>query len=232
MDAKPKSIVTALVILGSARRIADGIGVNTPFVEMTQKEVRALFTEINQKDNPRPYCVTIRAVYNFRAKIAEDDGEKRRYERLRDLIKVPPVKGTKIGPDDILTIDEINLLLDAAVSKRDRVLVAALYEAGGRVSEVLSINVESLTRHQNGGNGGSPWYEGWIGQMKEEGTEHMVYFREAATVAMLDDWIASYPAEIVARQRPLIPSLSSAANKEQRLNPDSVGGPGNMEQST
>lgn len=220
---KSRSIETVLVMIGSARRVADSIGQTMPFVEMSAKRVRALFVEIGKRDNPRPYAVILRSLLGYRAKIAEDDAEQRRFERLRDLIVVPPMKESKIGPGDVLTINEINRLMDAATNMRDRVLVATLYESGGRVSELLSLNIESLTRHQNGGNGGHPWFEAWVSKMKEEGTEHSVYLREKATVELLDRWLASYPSEIVARPRPLVPSLSSAANAEQRLNADSVG---------
>ncbi len=111
----------------------------------------------------------------------------------------------------------------AADSKRDRVLIIALLEMGGRVSETLSLNVESLTRHQNGVNDGKPFYRAWFGQMKEEGTEHYGYIREQASVAIIDDWIANYPSAVDVTPRPLIPSLSFASNNERRLNADSVG---------
>src|SRR5437867_3876932 len=183
---KHRSVETALTTAGSMRRIANAAGLTTPFIEMTTKQVKSLAVAIqnyvsprSEEPNPRPYQILLRSILEYHANAAEDEADKKRLLAARNLIKPAKMKATKIGPDDILTVDEINRLLEAADSKRDRVLIAALLETGGRVTEVLSLNVESLTRHQNGGNGGRPWYKAWIGKMKEEGTEHFGYFRES-----------------------------------------------------
>src|SRR6266581_460442 len=227
---KHRSIETALIIAGSMRRIANAAGLTTPFVEMTTKQVKALAVAVqnyvsprSEEPNPRPYQVLLRSILKYHAGATEDEADKKRLLACWNLIKPAKPKATKIGPDDILTVDELNRLLDAADSMRDRVLIAALLETGGRVTEVLSLNVESLTRHQNGGNGGRPWYKAWFATMKEEGTEHFGYFREAATVTMIDSWLKNYPSGVDVTPRPLIPSLSFASNDERRLNADSVG---------
>ncbi len=227
---KHRSVETALTTAGSMRRIANAAGLTTPFVEMTTKEVKALAVAIqsyvnprSEEPNPRPYQVLLRSILDYHAAPTEDEADKKRLLAARNLIKPAKMKASKIGPDDILTTDELNRLLDATTSKRDRVLLIALLETGGRVTEVLSLNVESLTRHQNGGNGGRPWYKAWFSEMKEEGTEHFGYFREPATVALIDSWLKEYPSGVDVSPRPLIPSLSFAANSERRLNADSVG---------
>src|SRR6266571_2963149 len=216
---KHRSIETALTTAGSMRRIANAAGLTTPFIQMTTKEVKSLAVAIQnyvnpraEEPNPRPYQVLLRSILEYHAGATEDEADKKRLLACRNLIKVAKPKATKIGPDDILTVDELNRLLDAADSMRDRVLIAALLETGGRVTEVLSLNVESLTRHQNGGNGGRPWYKAWFSEMKEEGTEHFGYFREPATVALIDSWLKEYPSGVDVTPRPLIPSLSFAAN--------------------
>ncbi len=96
--------------------------------------------------------------------------------------------------------------LDAAKSLRDRALLVAMYETGGRISEVLALNVEDLTRHENGGK---PWYECWFRQVKVDGEQHYGYIREQAAVVMVDAWLAAYPARVTMRPRPLFPSFAT-----------------------
>src|SRR5437867_12705552 len=130
---KHRSVETALTTAGSMRRIANAAGLTTPFVEMTTKQVKALAVAIqsyvsprSEEPNPRPYQVLLRSILEYHAGASEDEADKKRLLACRNLIKPAKPKATKIGPNDILTVDEINRLLDAAESKRDRVLIAAL----------------------------------------------------------------------------------------------------------
>ena len=43
-------------------------------------------------------------------------------------------KKPRIDPSDILTPDEVNLLINAALTLRDRALFGLLYETGCRIS--------------------------------------------------------------------------------------------------
>lgn len=217
---KANSIETTLITAGSTRRSATAAGLTTPFMSMSARDMRTLVVAIKRRDNPRPNLIFLRALLRYLAQTEEDDAEKRRLSNLRDQIRVPPPNETKIGPNDIFTMDEVNRMLDAATSKRDRVLIATLYETGGRRGSILAVNLDDLQRRKN--EDGRVYYQVWFTKMKETGTESYVYFREPATVALLDDWIMNYPAEIVAKPRPLIPSLSSAADETQRFSKHSV----------
>src|SRR5436309_14410290 len=126
---KHRSVETALTTAGSMRRIANAAGLTTPFVEMTTKQVKALAVAIqsyvsprSEEPNPRPYQVLLRSILEYHASATDDEANKKRMLAARNLVKPAKPKSTRIGPDDILTVDEINRLLEAAASKRDRAL--------------------------------------------------------------------------------------------------------------
>ncbi len=198
------SIETYLTILGSVIARAP-----KPLLKLTPAEVRALGAGIKEKD---------RSAHQFLRELRKFYRANRRRALLEAVPKTKANNDSTVGPDDILTVEEVNAMLGAAVQKRDAVLVLALYETAGRIHEVLSLDVEDLTRHENGGNGGRPWYKAWFRKVKVDGEQHYGYIREPASVAALEDFLRSYPSEITACPRPLIPSFS-AVRGTQRLTP-------------
>src|SRR2546427_2931785 len=137
-----RSIETYLIMVGGARDKATAAGIATPFIQMTASDVKRFVGVLRKEKSARQYFLRLRALYKYHER-----------EDLRKLLPVLRADKTKVGPEDIFSHDELNRLLDAAGSKRDRVLIAGLYESGGRVSEVLALNMKGLERHQNGGNG-------------------------------------------------------------------------------
>lgn len=191
----PQSIKTYVTILGSVRARS-----SKALLELDKKDVQALVVKLKEERSYSQYVRRLRAFYKF-------------HER-DDLVKyLPKVKApdATIGPDDILGLDEISLMLEGAASKRDRALIVTLFETGGRISEVLSLNVEDLTRHENGGNDGKPWFRAWFKTVKIQGEQHYGYIREAASVACLDAWLADYPSDI-EKPHPLFPSFAYSGN--------------------
>lgn len=181
---------TYCVHLGISIKRARDLGL-PPLLQMTKKDVGALVDALKGMGS---YATYVRKLKAFWA-----------YHERADLVKaLPKVKDTKtrVGPNDILSVEEINRLLGAAVSKRDRGLIVALFETGGRIAEVLSINVENVSRVQNGD--GKAYFEFWFGTVKVEGEEHWGYLREPASVHIMDEWLKSYPREVVQRPRPLV----------------------------
>ena len=66
------------------------------------------------------------------------------------VIKCKNLKGTKL-PEDILTKDEVLLIIEHAGSVRDKALFGLLYESGCRAGEILSMKVKNLEFQDNGG---------------------------------------------------------------------------------
>ncbi len=64
-------------------------------------------------------------------------------------VKCKKIK-THIREDDLLTSDEIKLLLDACQSPRESALIAVLSESACRISEALNLNINDLSKTDYG----------------------------------------------------------------------------------
>lgn len=60
-------------------------------------------------------------------------------------IEAPPIDRNTIDPSDILTIDEVLLLINSAGSIRNKAIIATLYDSGCRPSELAMIRWKDLT---------------------------------------------------------------------------------------
>lgn len=70
-------------------------------------------------------------------------------EDLSKLIKCKN-PSTKKLPEDILSKEDIENLLNAAQTPRDKALIAALYESGARKGELLSVRLKHIVFDENG----------------------------------------------------------------------------------
>jgi site-specific recombinase XerD len=197
----PRSIEVYLEMFGHVVRQARELGLPS-LKEMDVKSMTRLVAELRKSPSGGQYLRRLRSFYRF-------------YDRGDLLRVIPKVRSTetKIGPEDIISVAELSRLLAAARSLRDRALLVTLFESGGRISSLLAIDIENLTRHQNGANQGRPWFEAWSGTQKTKGEEHYIYWRQPASVQVIDEWVAAYPSDVVKSGRhPLIPSFSPAGN--------------------
>lgn len=64
-------------------------------------------------------------------------------------ITAKPAKGQKL-PEDLLTKEEIEALIENAPNNRDRALIAVLYESGMRRGELFSIKIKNISFDGNG----------------------------------------------------------------------------------
>ena len=64
-------------------------------------------------------------------------------------ITAKPAKGQKL-PEDLLTKEEVEALINNAPTERDRALIATLYESGMRRGEMFSIKVKNVSFDENG----------------------------------------------------------------------------------
>src|SRR6266699_5089699 len=115
---------TYLAFFGSIRIKANEIGLTKPSLQWSKADVQRRVPVLKETGSAAHYTQKHRSFFSF-------------HDR-DDLVKAIPklvMNPTTVGPDDILTKSEINGMLDAALSMRDRALIVLLYETGGRVSE-------------------------------------------------------------------------------------------------
>ncbi|WP_135611659.1 tyrosine-type recombinase/integrase [Methanococcoides sp. AM1] len=69
-------------------------------------------------------------------------------EELSDKIKIRKVK--RKLPDELLTADDIDRLINACQNQRDKAVISLLYESGARLGEMLSLQIKHLEPHDKG----------------------------------------------------------------------------------
>ncbi|WP_135605504.1 site-specific integrase [Methanococcoides sp. NM1] len=70
-------------------------------------------------------------------------------ETLADKIKVRKSNKNKL-PDELLTSDDIDRLINAAQNPRDKAIISLLYESGARLGEMLSLQIKHIEPHEKG----------------------------------------------------------------------------------
>lgn len=97
-------------------------------------------------------------------------------------IKLPDGRWKNRTPESMLTKDEVNAIIHACVTSRDRALVALLYDGSNRPSEALRLNWGDLHFDEHGA-----WFEttGKTGRPR--------HIRLTISVPYLSAWKADYP---------------------------------------
>ncbi|MDG6918997.1 MAG: tyrosine-type recombinase/integrase [Nitrososphaerota archaeon] len=114
-----------------------------PFDEVTKDDLRAYVTRVNE--NPE-YAVATKLDYRimikkfFRWLHNQEFVEWIRSGRFR----------TTVGPEDILSEAELNMMRETAGNPRDRALVETLYESAFRPQEFLSLRKDSVSFDEYG----------------------------------------------------------------------------------
>jgi integrase len=140
------------------------------------------------------------------AKIAGMFYRKAKRPELVELLRLKQ-RVTRLRPEDLLSPSEIQSMIDASPSMRDKALVACLWECGVRVSELLAVNLADVRERPSPENGGRKVYVLWFGTVKERGAEHEGFVIE--TAPLLEKWLKAYPFQKRA-DLPLFPSFSGA----------------------
>ncbi len=86
-------------------------------------------------------------------------------------------------PDDMLTQDEVQLMIDAAINKRDKAIIALLWDIGARIGEVGNLRIKDV-KHDDIGI--SILVTGKTGQRR---------VRAVWSVDYLKDWIKDHPGQ-------------------------------------
>ncbi len=53
-------------------------------------------------------------------------------------------------PEELLTPEEVQAMVTAATTVRDKALIASLYESGCRISEILNLQIRQIQEHPHG----------------------------------------------------------------------------------
>ncbi|MFH8132512.1 MAG: tyrosine-type recombinase/integrase [Candidatus Aenigmatarchaeota archaeon] len=127
-------IIKYLVTL---ERIARDLG--KPFVEAKKADIVNLIAKIEQSNysdwTKHDYKVILRVFYKWLRK--EDRPEEVGWIRIREANR------HKL-PEELLTVEEVNRLVDAADHIRDKAFISTLYESGCRIGELLCLQIRHV----------------------------------------------------------------------------------------
>ncbi|MFH0896554.1 MAG: site-specific integrase [Candidatus Bathyarchaeota archaeon] len=84
-------------------------------------------------------------------------------------------------PEELLTEDEVKLLIDTADNPRDKALLAVLYESGCRIGELLSLKIKNVTPNTHGAH------------LMVNGKTGMRMVLIIASVPYLMEWLNKHP---------------------------------------
>lgn len=156
--AKEMANSTVIQYLSKLRLISEAS--DNPIIEQTPRELDSTIDDLEEergwstKGTRRNYEKALRTM--FRELRKADPAEfGRDYADLlprEGAIRLSKNEEKKITPDDILTKDEIEeLIQDACKKARDRAIVSMLADTGMRVAQLLSLRVGDVEFRQDGG---------------------------------------------------------------------------------
>jgi len=124
------------------------IEIGKTFKQMTKKDIEHYFYRLStdQKIKVKPYTQeTKRAiiVIFFKWLYGVDD-KYRKPDVVKGLKHDPKAYDKNIDPSDLLTDKEVKQIVEVCDNPRDKALIMGLYDAGCRISELLSSNIEHV----------------------------------------------------------------------------------------
>ena len=147
-----------------------------PFEEATREDIEDLIAEIERRDysdwTKHDYKVILRIFYRWLRKCE--------YPEEVSWIKIK-VKSTPKLPEELLTVEEINKLVNAAEHVRDKAFILTLYESGCRIGELLALQIKHVNFDEFGA---VLLVNGKTGQRR---------VRVIASAPKLQQWIENHP---------------------------------------
>ena len=165
-----------------------------PLADSTVRNLEGLKAKLRTMPSGLQFVRVLRMFYLRCAKSSPDPAQRFRFEQLADAA-VMKAKKPRMDPADILTPDEINFLMGAALTLRDRALFGLLYETGCRISEALALNWEDVT-FEPATDGRPDTFVVWFRKMKVTGSEHQGFVIDTAPV--FKAWTEARPSDAKA----------------------------------
>ncbi|MFH1696813.1 MAG: tyrosine-type recombinase/integrase [Candidatus Diapherotrites archaeon] len=136
--AKQNKPISILTYINAIYRLAK-FSKKTDFKDLTEDALYAYISEINGK-----YAASSAAVEKSNIRMFLKDLNGGEVPKAISWCKVK-VPGNNFKTEDMITEPELEALLTACTTQRDRAMLAVLHASAFRVSELLSMNVGSVT---------------------------------------------------------------------------------------
>jgi len=119
------------------------------FYKATRSNIEKLVADINKSEykewTKHDYKVCIKKFWKWLKKCEPDE-----YPEEVKWIKTTANNGKNYLPEELLTMEEVKRLIDAADNLRDKTLIMTLYESAARAAELLTLKVKHVTFDKDG----------------------------------------------------------------------------------
>ena len=114
-----------------------------------------------------------------------------RFHDRQDLAKAFKIKQSfkRLSPKEILTLDEVNEIMELGVELREKALIALLWETGCRIHEALALDLGDISDFKNSAE--ESFLKVFFRKVKIEGEEHSSPLVESTD--HIRAWIKCYP---------------------------------------
>ncbi len=124
----------------SLKKLAEWLDVD--FNQASKEDIKNLVNSIEKMDysawTKHDYKVTIKRFYKWLM------GNDETYPEEVKWIKTTLKKNDAILPDDLVTEDEVKMLVDTAITPRDKAFIITLYESGARIGEIGAMQIRDV----------------------------------------------------------------------------------------
>lgn len=187
----------ALKYLSTLKIIANALP--TDFDKATEGEIRAYVGSIERSVlsdwTKHDYKVTLKKFYKW----LNGGEEPSKVSWIRTTLQ----KQDRKLPEDMLQEEDIKKMIDAALNKRDKAIIALLWDIGARIGEIGSLCVKSVKFDDIGG------------VILVNGKTGPRRVRAVWSVSFLKDWLEEHPGQ----KDPDAPLWFNFAKKEKDLKP-------------
>lgn len=173
-----------------------------PLGDASERALERLKKELRQQLSGPQRALFLRMFFKAAYRATKDP----RYPDLVELMRMKQ-RLRRISPDEVLTLPEINALIAAANSLRDRAMIAVLWESGVRIHELCALRVKDVMEFTSKENGGKVHLRIFFPKVKVAGEEHSSYLLES--VDHVQAWLRAHPDP--RPDAPLFPSAKGGA---------------------
>jgi site-specific recombinase XerD len=172
-----------------------------PLGSATKADLGRLKEELRKRRSGPQYARRLRAFYKVAGMNEHAD-----LMVLKQRLK-------KLDPDEILTLPDVNRLLAAADSLRDRALIGALWATGQRISAIASLTLGDLKDMPS--DNGIAAIRLFFRKVKIAGEEHISYILDKDGGDHLRAWLRAYPFNRTA-DAPVFPAYAEHEDGKPR----------------
>lgn len=144
-----------------------------------ENDLKAVIARVNSEDlsewTRQFYKITLRKFYSWLMK------EER--PQITKWIKTTVKKNNTKLPEELLTVEEVEKLINAAMNPRDKALISVLYESGCRIGEMLNMRVKDVELDQYGA------------KLMVNGKTGPRRVRIVTSTTYLAEWLNTHPAK-------------------------------------